>query len=39
MNELQEAAERLFGEALDLPREQRPAFLDRACAGILSCGK
>ncbi len=33
MNELQEAAERLFGEALDLPREQRPAFLDRACAG------
>ena len=26
-------AEQLFGEALDLPREERAAFLDRACAG------
>ena len=33
MNQLEEAAARLFGEALDLPREQRPAFLDRACSG------
>ena len=32
MNKLDETAERLFGEALDLPREQRPAFLDRVCA-------
>jgi hypothetical protein len=24
MNKLEETAERLFGEALDLPREQRP---------------
>lgn len=33
MNKLEETAERLFGEALDLPREQRPAFLDRVCVG------
>jgi hypothetical protein len=33
MNKLEETAERLFGETLDLPREQRPAFLDRVCAG------
>ena len=32
MNKLDETAERLFGEALDLPREQRLAFLDRVCA-------
>ncbi|HEY1498914.1 MAG TPA: protein kinase [Acidobacteriaceae bacterium] len=28
-----EHAEQLFGEILELPREQRPAFLDRECAG------
>jgi hypothetical protein len=26
-------AEELFGEALDLPREQRGAFLDATCRG------
>jgi hypothetical protein len=33
MGKLEETAERLFGDALDLPREQRTAFLDRVCAG------
>src|ERR1700728_3279812 len=33
MKKLEEAAEQLFGEALELPREQRGAFLERACAG------
>jgi eukaryotic-like serine/threonine-protein kinase len=33
MSQRETIAEQLFGEALDLPREQRPAFLDRACAG------
>ncbi|MGA8910188.1 MAG: hypothetical protein WB524_21440, partial [Acidobacteriaceae bacterium] len=33
MNNIEETAEHLFGEALDLPRDQRPAFLDRVCAG------
>lgn len=28
-----EAAERIFGAALDLPREQRSRFLDEACRG------
>ena len=33
MNKREQAAEQLFGEALDLPRDQREAFLDRVCAG------
>lgn len=33
MDKREQAAQRLFGEALDLPREDREAFLDRACAG------
>jgi Tol biopolymer transport system component len=33
MKKLEEAAEQLFGEALDLPRAQREAFLERVCAG------
>ena len=33
MNKQEQAAEQLFGEALDLPRDQRWAFLDRVCAG------
>ncbi|MGA8910905.1 MAG: serine/threonine-protein kinase, partial [Acidobacteriaceae bacterium] len=33
MKNLDETAEQLFGEALDLPREQRAAFLDRISAG------
>ncbi|HKR28585.1 MAG TPA: protein kinase [Acidobacteriaceae bacterium] len=33
MNSQQETAEQLFGEALDLAPELRPAFLDRACSG------
>jgi serine/threonine protein kinase len=33
LKKLEETAEYLFGEALDLPRDQRPAFLDQACAG------
>jgi hypothetical protein len=30
----EQAAERLFGEALDVPRGQRGAFVERACAGV-----
>jgi serine/threonine protein kinase len=33
MSQRETIAEQLFGEALDLPREQRAAFLDGACAG------
>ena len=33
MDKQDEAAERLFGEAVGLPRDRRSAFLDRACAG------
>jgi formylglycine-generating enzyme required for sulfatase activity/predicted Ser/Thr protein kinase len=33
LKNLDETAEQLFGEALDLPREQRAAFLDRISAG------
>jgi len=33
MDMQEQAAEQLFGEALELPRDQRQAFLDRACAG------
>lgn len=33
MDRNEHAAEQLFGEILELPREQRPAFLDRVCAG------
>jgi serine/threonine protein kinase/Tol biopolymer transport system component len=33
MNKQEQAAEQLFGEALDLARDQRQAFLDRVCAG------
>jgi len=33
MDKQDEAAERLFGEAVDLPRDRRSAFLDGACAG------
>jgi Tol biopolymer transport system component/predicted Ser/Thr protein kinase len=33
MSQRETIAEQLFGEALDLPREQRAAFLDRECAG------
>jgi serine/threonine protein kinase/Tol biopolymer transport system component len=33
MDKREETAERLFGEALDLPRDQRESFLERACAG------
>ena len=33
MDKQEQAAEQLFGEALDLPRGQRQAFLDHACAG------
>lgn len=32
MNKQEQAAEQLFGEALDLPRDQQRAFLDRVCA-------
>src|SRR5277367_3478508 len=32
MNKQKQAAEQLFGEALDLPRDQQRAFLDRVCA-------
>lgn len=31
MDEQEQAAEQLFGEALDLPRDERAAFLDNAC--------
>ena len=31
MTDPEQSAEELFGEALDLPPERRPAFLDRAC--------
>jgi serine/threonine protein kinase len=31
MDKLEQTAEQLFGEVLDLPPEQRQAFLDRAC--------
>jgi len=31
MDKLEQTAEQLFGEVLDLPPEQRPAFLDQAC--------
>ena len=33
MKKLDAATERLFGEVLDLPREERSAFLDEACRG------
>jgi serine/threonine protein kinase/WD40 repeat protein len=33
MNEQEQTAEQLFGEALDEPRDKRGAFLDRVCAG------
>jgi eukaryotic-like serine/threonine-protein kinase len=33
MKKTQEAAEQLFGEALDLSPGERPAFLERACEG------
>src|ERR1700679_2721941 len=33
MDKQDEAAERLFGEAVDLPRGRRSAFLDGVCAG------
>ena len=33
MDKQDEATERLFGEAVDLPRDRRSAFLDGACAG------
>jgi serine/threonine protein kinase len=33
MSQRETIAERLFGEALELPREQRAVFLDRVCAG------
>ena len=33
MDKLDEPAEQLFEDMLDLPRDQRSAFLDRACAG------
>jgi hypothetical protein len=32
MDKQEQAAEQLFGEALDLPRDQRRAYLDRVCA-------
>ena len=31
LNRLEETAEQLFGEALDLPRERREEFLEQAC--------
>jgi eukaryotic-like serine/threonine-protein kinase len=33
MDKQDEAAEQLFGEAVDLPRDRRSAFLDGVCAG------
>jgi Tol biopolymer transport system component/predicted Ser/Thr protein kinase len=33
MKNQEDAAERIFGEALELRPEERPAFLDRACDG------
>ena len=33
MSQRETIAEQLFGEALDLPREERAAFLDGACTG------
>ena len=33
MDKQHEAAERLFEEAVDLPRDRRSTFLDRVCAG------
>jgi predicted Ser/Thr protein kinase len=33
MDKQEQAAEQLFGETLELPRDQRRAFLDRVCAG------
>ena len=33
MDKQDEAAKQLFGEAVDLPRHRRSAFLDGACAG------
>ena len=33
MADLEQTAEQLFAEALDLPPEQRSAFLDQACRG------
>jgi serine/threonine protein kinase/WD40 repeat protein len=34
MADLEQSAEQLFSEALDLPPEQRSAFLDQACRGV-----
>ncbi len=34
MEKRETIAEQLFGEALELPREERSAFLDRACRGM-----
>ena len=33
MEKPEAVTEQLFGEALDLPREERAAFLDEACRG------
>jgi len=34
MADLEQSAEQLFSEALDLPPEHRSAFLDQACRGV-----
>ena len=33
MDKQEQAAEQLFGEALEMPRDQREAFLGRVCTG------
>ena len=38
MEKRQTKAEELFGEALDMPREQRVAFLERHAAECPRCG-